>query len=364
MIAAETTLCSENSKSNNNWYKPVDGRPGKVTLATMTQTGGSITQDVLDCLDDYLKNNDRGARIDTATLSILPTVVAQFERGARAEVGRLLRIVPEPKRRPAYVFFCEQAGYGAFSFRNIYDYIVLHVDDVSTVMDFCLRMMERPELWPSIGGKISEGEDHSRLAFAVMFSKECFDFIVRHELAHLVLGHCDFSCPDSISAQALEVVADGHAAIWGFQRLSRIRNRFGLVNGPIDGAYRSYLQTDVEAMYHYLLVLYFVFRLCRETKWTSDTLTTHPHPPAPIRFHVVCLHLQEYFQQRNDIEGQRLLTAAMQEIWEKGEFIFARTFDSVPDTNAKRQVLEAESEQHFALVHERAKTLPQHLFGL
>lgn len=348
----------------------------------MTQTGEPITQEVLDCLDRSLSKRNRGARIDTATLSILPTVVAQFERGARTEVGRLLRIVPEPKRRPAYVFFCEQAGYGAFAFRNKYDYIVLHVDDVSIVMDFCLRMMERSELWPSIGGNISEGEDHSRLAFAVMFSKECFDFIVRHELAHLVLGHCDFlssthtACiiddsnnrmppgADPIIMQALEVVADGHAAIWGFQRLSRLRNRFGLVNGPIDGAYRSYLQTDVEAMYNYLLVLYFVFRLFDETTWTSDTLTKRPHPPAPIRFHVVCLHLQEYFQQRNDAEGQRLLTAAMQEIWEKGEFIFARTFDSEPDTNAKSQVLEAESEQHFALVHERAKTLPRHLFGL
>ncbi len=253
--------------------------------------------------------------------------MAQFERGARAEVSRLLRIVPKSRRRATYFFFCDRAGYGAFSFRNNYDYIVLHLDVVSRVMDFCLRMMERSELWPSIGGNISEGEDHSRLAFAVMFSKECFDFIVRHELAHLVLGHNEFSCLDSISAQALEVAADGHAAIWGFQRLSRLRNRLGLVNGPIDGAYRSYLQTDVEAMYNYLLVLYFVFRLCHETTWTGDTLTERAHPPAPIRFHVVCLHLQEYFQQRNDAEGQRLLTAAMQEIWELSEFFFARTFE-------------------------------------
>jgi hypothetical protein len=46
------------------------------------------------------------------------------------------------------------------------------------------------------------------------------------------------------------------------------------------------------------------------------------------------------------------------------EIFFARTFDSEPDINAKRQVMEIESERHYALVHEQAKTLPQHLFGL
>jgi hypothetical protein len=54
----------------------------------------------------------------------------------------------------------------------------------------------------------------------------------------------------------------------------------------------------------------------------------------------------------------------MQAIWELAEFIFAETLEQTPDLNAKRQVMEIESEQHFALVHERAQALPQSLFGL
>ena len=47
-----------------------------------------------------------------------------------------------------------------------------------------------------------------------------------------------------------------------------------------------------------------------------------------------------------------------------GELLFEETLERTPDLNAKRQVMEIESEQHFALVHERAQVLPQSLFGL
>ena len=197
---------------------------------------------------------------------------------------------------------------------------------------------------------------------------ECFDIIVRHELAHLVLGHCEFraarASDDALTAQALEVAADGHAVIWGVQKLPLVRTVLGRRTNLVDQAYRTFHITIDEAMRNYLLAVYFVFRLMDETAWSDNTLKRRPHPPAPIRFHVACLHLQEYFEQARDTEGQARLTHAMQEIWELAEFIFAETLEQTPDRNAKRQVMKIESEHHFALVHERAQALPQSLFGL
>jgi hypothetical protein len=76
------------------------------------------------------------------------------------------------------------------------------------------------------------------------------------------------------------------------------------------------------------------------------------------------MRLHEHFQEERDAEALGHFTDAMQEVWELGEFIFAQSFDSAPDFNAKRQVMEQESEQHFLLVRERVQALPQSLFEL
>jgi hypothetical protein len=348
----------------------------------MAQIAEPTEQDVLDCLDHFLSSHRRHARIDTDGAILARDIVFQFERRAKLQVARQLQYVPHTKRRPTRVFFCENESYGAFAVRDRYDFIILHIGIVPAITDFCLRMMEHPGLWTHIGATNNAGDDRARLAFSVVFANECFDFIVRHELAHLVLGHCEFvssdhrtgtmedtdgrfpSGADPITIQALEVAADGHAAIWGVQRLPQIRQMFGRRPGAVDDAYRVFQRTNYEAMRNYLLAVFFVFRLFHETTWSGDTLTRRPHPPAPIRFHVACLHLQEYFQQLGETKTQRHLTNAMQEIWELGEFIFAKTLDRTPDLSAKRHVMETESEQHFTLVHDRAQTLPKSLFGL
>lgn len=325
-----------------------------------------VEQDVLDCLDHYLASHNRQARIDTTSAIIARELILKFEERAKKEVKRQLHYVPAAKRRPVYIFFCEEQSYGAFALRHRYDYIVLHIGIVQRIVDFFDRMMANTGLWTNITA--SAPDDRVRLAFAVVFMSECFDIIVRHELAHLVLGHCEFraanASDDPLIAQALEVAADGHAVNWGVQKLPLIRNVLGRRANLIDQAYRAFHCTIDEAMRNYLLAVYFVFRLMDETAWSDNTLKRRSHPPAPIRFHVACLHLQEYFEQAGDAEGQARLTQTMREIWELAEFIFAEALDQTPDLNAKRQVMETESEQHFALVHERAQALPQSLFGL
>jgi hypothetical protein len=339
-------------------------------------------QDVLDCLDKFLSSHNRHARVDTSGPVLLRELLIKFEERAKKEVAYLLQHVPVPKRRPTYVFFCENEAYGAFALRARYDYIVLHIGVVPALLDFCLRMMADRELWENIGSVTNAANDPARLAFATVFMGECFDFIVRHELAHLVLGHCEFVSPrgeaatiedtdgrfpvgiDPITIQTLEVAADGHAAIWGAIRLPQFLKVLGRHPHGIDEALRAFQRTTDEAMRNYLLAMYFVFRLFYETTWNSGALTSRAHPPAPLRFHVACLHLHEYFENAGDSERRDHLTDAMQEIWEVGEFLFEKALDLKPALNAKYQVLSQESERHFVLVHELAQTLPKSLFGL
>jgi hypothetical protein len=230
-------------------------------------------------------------------------------------------------------------------------------------------MMANPDLWRNVVA--TTGAPKKRLAFAVVFAAECFDVIVRHELAHLVLGHCEFlartaaaGTANPLTAQALEVAADGHAAVWGAQRLSIVPQTFGRLGPLVKDAYREFHRSSDEAVRNYLLAVFFVFRLMDESTWTSSSLAGRPHPPAPIRFHVACLHLHEYLSQTGNARGQEQLARALDGLWELGEFIFSKTLERTPDLCAKRKLMEVESERHYALMHDHAQTIPQHLFGL
>jgi hypothetical protein len=199
---------------------------------------------------------------------------------------------------------------------------------------------------------------------------ECFDLIVRHEFAHLVLGHATedirhLAGVDPIASQALEFAADGHAAIWGLdplQHIPKTLDRFPQ-NEVVKG-YREFHRTLDDAMRNYLLAVFFVFRIMDEVSWSNDTLGTRQHPPAPMRFHTACIHLVEHFEQSGDSVAKARLFSAMQEIWELGEVIFAATLGKQPDHLVKDRTLSEEIERHYNLVSERAGSLPRYLFGL
>jgi hypothetical protein len=132
----------------------------------------------------------------------------------------------------------------------------------------------------------------------------------------------------------------------------------------IDEAHRAFQRTPDEAMRNYLLAMYFVFRLFYETMWNSGALKNLAHSPAPLRFHVTCLHLHEYFTNAGDAEALARFTKSAEEIWELGEFIFSEALEQTPDLDTKRRVLSEESEQHFAVVRARALMLPPGLSAL
>jgi hypothetical protein len=352
-----------------------------------------IERDVLDCVDRALSARRRGPRIDTAGPLVAGVLVTKFEERASKEIAlRMLRL-PSEKRRPTYAFFCESNAYGALALHGRYDFVVLNIGVVSALLNFCGLMMANDGLWTNVGqAPDARGaanavqtcfpDDPARMALAVVFAGECFDFIVRHELAHLVLGHCHFLATigqdsviddsdgrmnagvDPMVVQTLELAADGHAAIWGFERLRSIQDRLGLRPSRVDEAYRQFDVSCEQGMLNYLLSMFFVFRLMDETAWDTSTLTSRRHPPAPIRFHVACIHLQDYFKTSSNAVAEDQLSRAMERIWTLGEEIFAQALSRAPDSSVLHKTMSEDSERHYNLLSDRARTLPQTLFSL
>jgi hypothetical protein len=349
-----------------------------------------IGQDVLDCLDNALAAQKRPARVDP---NMMKGLVAEFGRRASITVRHINNGVLASQRCPAHVFFCEAPSYGAFAMRAEHSFIVLNIGLIPTLLDFFQRMMATAGLWPDVGKQRTcrdseesgaadafpahtlwnvlpqrAPDDPLRTALATVFMGECFDLIVRHEFAHLVLRHLAADAQlivksDLIARQALELAADGHAAIWGLHFLRHMPAIVERRTGIVVDAYREFHRTPDDALTNYLLAIFFVFRLMDERDWNNHTLG-RGHPPAPMRFHAVCIHLVDHFKQTGDADGEARVMQATQEIWELGETIFAATLGRKPNPDIKRLTLSEMSEQHYNRMSDRAQTLPQHLFGL
>jgi hypothetical protein len=353
-----------------------------------------VGQDVLDGLDNALSAQGRPSRVDPNILQgNLRAMVGEFARRAGIIVRHTNKWIPLNQRCATHVFFCEGLGYGAFAMRANHNFVVLNIGLVPTLTDFFQRMMATTGLWPSVGKQAvhhpSESscngdnfpahmlwnvlpqhvpDDPLRMALAIVFMAECFDLIVRHELAHLVLGHLAPDAQlivksDPIARQALELAADGHSAIWGFHSLRHVPAALQGRTNVVSNAYREFYRTADDALINYLLMIFFVFRLMDETDWNNHTLG-RGHPPGPMRFHVACIHLIEHLRQAGDATGEAQMLQAMEQIWELGETIFALTLGRRPNPSIKWLTLSEMSEQHYNQLSDRAQTLPQHLFGL
>jgi hypothetical protein len=348
-----------------------------------------IEQDVLDRLDHALSRYGRPPRVDTTTLTLgdFTGLIVQFEKRANKVITQINNHVPAEMRVPTYAFFCEDEKYGAFALPDRYNYVVLNLGIVPALTHFCQRMMATSGLWPKVGSveppscvsastrevrayfawKVQQPripDDSFRKAIAVIFMSECFDLIVRHEVAHLILGHHRVPKDDPLVRQALEFVADGHAAIWGFERLARSPKIAGDRARDIDKGYSELFGASEDSVRNYLLAAFFVFRLMDETTWSNKELVSRGHPPAPLRFHAVCIHLEEHYQRIGDSATLGRLHKAVPEAWELGEIIFGKTLGREPDQYPVREVMSFESEKHYERVSNRAQTLPRHLFGL
>jgi hypothetical protein len=334
-----------------------------MTLSESRQAIMCVDEDVIDSLAAALARFRCGPRVDTSMMGQpLGPVAAQLEQRAERVVRRVMTYVPEKKRRHPHIFFCEDEQYGAFALRDNYDYIVLKFGLVLRLTHFCERMMSSPGLWPDVR------DDVARNAVAVIFMSECFDLVVRHELAHLVLGHVDPEGiavrADPIVAQTLELVADDHAASWGVENLLRVPEMVGRLPAGIDRGYREFHSTPEDAMLNYLLAIYFVFRIMDEAPWESDTLARRSHSPASMRFHATCIHLNETLKRLGNIEMQGHFLQARQKVWKRGESIFTGVLDREPDFGLEDRTMSGECEKLYERMSAQARVLPPHFFGL
>ena len=178
-----------------------------------------LDQHVSECLDRTLANGSRRRwRLNIAEMpdNAIKALAAPCEQRAKKVVAFINSRIPSEKRRQIHVVFCDGEGYGASAVWKQYDFIVLNIGIISRLSYFCERMMGNPQLWRDVRPEAFE-------AFSVTLTFECFDLIVLHELAHFLLGHLAEDAQKAkrnpMVSQALEFVADGHAAIWGFEAL-------------------------------------------------------------------------------------------------------------------------------------------------
>jgi hypothetical protein len=333
-------------------------------------------------------------RVDVGSLvGNLKALVEQFQARAEAVVRRANAFLPASRHCDAQITFCEALGYGAFAMPGRYDFFVLNIGLVPTLTDFFQRMMATAGLWPGFGEQdsLSKSEpfnvpagfrahmlwnvlparapsDALRTALATVFMSECFDFIVRHELAHLVLGHLRDDArsmrADPVAMHALEFFADGHSALWGLEPLLDMPRKIDRIPSPLGDAYKEFHRSPDDAFTNYLLVIFLALRLMDETDWTERTFANKSHPPAPMRFNGVCIHLVEYFKQIGDSEGEARVLRTMEDIWELGERIFAATLGIEPNPDIKRLTLSELSEEHYERMSEKTRSLPPYLFDL
>jgi len=320
-----------------------------------------IKRDIIDNLDCVLARHGRHRRIDVAEMpeGPLKALTAPCEQRAKQVVKLVNCCVQIDYKQSVYIFFCEDESYGAYTFHDKYTYIVLNIGVILRLSHFCDRMMMHPELWPDIPA-------YSFEAFAVALTFECFDLIVRHELAHIMLQHLSFGGSDIPNSpgisQVLEFFADGHAAWWGYQNLKRVSEVASKRQNRAAGGFLAFNRTRSASLHNYLMSLYFGFRIMDEDIPRFDQMTSATHPPASFRFNVMSIHLGKHFELIGDTEAHDLLVCA--DTWERGENIFAALLDRQPNRELKKWTLSNESERYYNQLSELARTLPPHLSSL
>jgi hypothetical protein len=322
-----------------------------------------IDQHVSECLDRALANLGRACRVHLTEMpdNAIKKLAVPCELRARKIVAIINRLIPFEKRRQIHVVFCEDDRYGAFAICEQYDFIVLNIGIILRLSQFCECMMDKPQLWPNV-------RPEAFRAFSVITSFQCFDLILLHELAHLLLGHVADDAKearrDPRVSQALEFAADGHAAIWGFDEVLRaFEKAYPAHQSAVAEGYREFHRTRHDTLANYLLTLFFMFRIADErVPRDGANLANASHPPASMRFNVAGIHLAEHFKHTGDTESLQQLERA--DTWERGEEIFAKLLDREPEPHLKRWTLSEESEQHYNRISDLARTMPPHWFGL
>jgi hypothetical protein len=174
--------------------------------------------------------------------------------------------------------------------------------EMNTAKVFSIRLTNMGQLAVTEKhSKDSEPIDNIRILFGFQLIKMAFEFLIWHELAHIVFGHVDYihsvlgafelkeiereesrSRLDPIVSQTLEIKADQFAtqqsiAIWGM-----------LISNPdaLTPALRPYFKTWPMVIKMWIFSTYTFFRLFSDHNYTKGIRNAF-HPPPSLRSHLV-----------------------------------------------------------------------------
>jgi len=170
-----------------------------------------------------------------------------------------------------------------------------------------------------IGTAFSEPRDKLRLEHCYYYQSITLEYLVLHELGHIIRGHVGYidsirkgaqwseleyesesnnNLPPSIS-QTFEMDADSFATNWAFLKLNRIINSKDL---------KKYRQPDyfgqdwLFASEHWSFAIYLFFRLFNFNQLDFEESKKKSHPPSSIRMIMILNNITELFRKTYKVE--------------------------------------------------------------
>jgi hypothetical protein len=322
-----------------------------------------------------------------------------------ASVKHRIRILRQGLTHKPRVFFVflESDSFGAWAFPLDGAYFVaVTMGTVVSIVDFFARVFS---VWEVAGGQWSiktleqrsspvDGRpldawridpriptDPTVKIQATLLARQTFNFILDHELAHIALGHCDFTdgrlSPQRVDAavdaveenaaltsQAFELQADRFAVFMSFDEVFGLLPSSGVLLGKIAKAtpprdeiaslYASWIgkaihgltDTHEQRIFISLLCFFSMFRLFDQHHWTEIVLRRSTHPPSPMRiafaFQAAVHFIEEVRPALLSAFEQAAKTIAL-----TGEAIFAQALARAPNGTAVERALSSEGTEHY-----------------
>ncbi|MFL5616079.1 MAG: hypothetical protein ACJ796_20605 [Gemmatimonadaceae bacterium] len=279
--------------------------------------------DPIEYFDAFTKR--RGGRV-TREKSLYPLV--RHDSGIVSYCLRIARRVTEDIRTsprvtrpvpPIYVDYVDSLEFQSIAFPRLNEhfFIGLYLGPLLKLHDYFLLVFADPTLFQDVGdpskevpisqrpaGMVWAPVDSARQERAQMFTLMAFDFLVRHEITHVMHGHVGYQyekggleglldlethlqASEKMIRQAFEMDADAWAAILGAGDAMLRVDRFEKVSPrwrAISGSYE-------DSFFAYLFSIHSFFLLTDEALGHPPidfkTIGTASHPPARLRARMV-----------------------------------------------------------------------------
>lgn len=227
---------------------------------------------------------------------------------------------------------------------------------------------------------------------AMLLARRTAGFIIDHELAHILHGHCDvdegqgLQCridagvksmpPNSaLFNQACELQADRFAACMMIDPILGVPDTsaaFSTIRRKSRGnaaalAYLDLTQKSMEGIagsrrmevFGALLCQFTMFRLFDDHHWTAASLQSSSHPPGPMRYAFAVSTMKETMRSLGDQSTLAMVRKADREIRKSGERMFASAIGRAPNLAALERARSKEAADHYRLLAARSASLRQ-----